>query len=172
MSKIQRVSKYVQVILYFLLISVVLFSVHETYSHYDNAATVSSQGLLHIPVSFPISVLLCAIRLIPNVVLAAVIYYLIKVLKLYARGTVFSSQNNLYLRRIGFLLLFKELGQLIITPLTTLLTTLDGALLKEHMILALGISDISNLLIGFCIILLSWVMHEAYKLKEENSSFL
>ncbi len=172
MSKIQKVSKYFQLILYFLLFSVLLFSVRSAYSQYGYATNISSKGILHIPVSLPISVLLCAINLLPSLVLAAIIYYLIKVLRLYARSIIFSSENNRYLRCIGFLLLFKELGQLITTPLTTLLTALDGVLLKERMILTLGISDISNLLIGVCIILLSWVMHEAYKVKEENRFFI
>lgn len=172
MSKIQNVSKYLQFILYFLLFSVLIFSVHSAYSHYGYATNISSKGFLQLPVSHPISVLLCAINLIPSIVLATIIYNLIKVLKSYEQGTVFSSDNNLYLRRIGFLLLFKELSQLITTPLTTFLTRLDGVLLKEHMVLSIGMSDLCNLLIGFCIILLSWVMHEAYKLKEENSAFI
>ena len=82
---------------------------------------------------------------------------------------IFKLQNVMYTRKIGYTLLLQVLATLLIQPIVSLILTMDAP--KGGHTIAIGLSgdEISNLVIGGIVVVISWIMEEGRKLQEETS---
>lgn len=108
------------------------------------------------------------INLIPVGIAMLALYFLIRLFRLYERGTIFTIQNVRYLRNIGYTLL---IGQLL-SPIYDMLISLVLTWSNPHHYRMIGITEkginVEMILVALLVILISWIMLEGYKLKEEQ----
>lgn len=108
------------------------------------------------------------ISLIPIAIAEIILYFLIKLFKLYEKKEIFSLQNVKYIRNIGYTLLA---GQ-VLNPVYQLLLS---ATLSWHnppgqrlATITLDGTDAGIILMALFTILISWIMAEGCKLHEEQ----
>jgi hypothetical protein len=98
------------------------------------------------------------------------LYFLIKLFHLYEKGEIFSSVNVNYIKNIGYLLLF---GQLLINPLYQ--AFISAAITWQNpkglgvISISLDQTNIAIVVAAVLIILISWIMAEGCKLREEHA---
>jgi hypothetical protein len=98
-----------------------------------------------------------------------ILYFLIKLFRLYEKGEIFSFNNVRYIRNIGYVLL---IGQLIASPLNQFLMGLVLTWRNPHghrfAAITLDQTNFGILLTALLVLLISWIMAEGYKLREEQ----
>jgi hypothetical protein len=108
------------------------------------------------------------ISLIPNALSMLIIYFLIKLFKLYENGKIFTFENVNYIKKIGYTLLITELVDPIYQVFMT--ATLTWGNPHGHRVASITISgiDFGTILVALLTILISWIMAEGCKLNEEQ----
>lgn len=109
------------------------------------------------------------VHLIPTVVVMCSFYFLIKLFQLYAKNIMFSPQNVILIRKIGFTLLFQVIAGILIQPILTGILTSHAAKGERIVAIGFGSDDLSTLIIGGMVVLISWIMEEGRKLEEETT---
>ncbi len=106
---------------------------------------------------------------LPMMVQMFILYFLIKLFDLYEKGEIFSIQHVRYIRNIGYALL---VGQLIIEPIyqfaTGVILTIHNPPKHSFASITLDQTNIGILLMAFLLILISWIVVEGCKLREEQ----
>lgn len=111
----------------------------------------------------------CLVDMIPAVISMMSFYYLSKLFSLYAQNIIFSLENVLCIRKLGFFLLYQVAANILIQPIMSIILTFD-AKEGEHLIgIGIGGDEFSSLIIGGAVIVASWIMEEARKLEEERA---
>jgi len=105
---------------------------------------------------------------IPVVVMECMVYFLIKLFGLYQRGEIFTLQNVKYLKKIGYALLIVQLARPICEGFLTMIVTWHNP--PGHRIASVTMQglDLTLILTAFLIILISWIMAEGCRLREEQ----
>lgn len=111
----------------------------------------------------------CLIDMIPTAIDMLSFYYLAKLFQLYSRRIIFSYQNVRYIRKIGFTLLWSVFAYLLVQPILSIILTWDAPQGGHMVTLGFGSDDLSNLIIGGVVVLISWIMEEGRKLEEETA---
>lgn len=110
-----------------------------------------------------------AIDLIPNFLVMAAIYCLIKLFALYEQGKFFVVAGARYLRRVGFLLLIGSLAAtLIFHPLMQIAITMHNPVGHRYTSIMFSTRELCDIFTALLIILISWIMLEACKIREEQ----
>ncbi len=109
------------------------------------------------------------ISLIPASVAIYGIINLKKLFQLYENAIVFSEQNVQCLHRLGYTLIYWVFANLVFTMLISITLTVNNPAGERMLVAQFGVSDIGTLIIGAVIILISRVMGEASKLKDEQA---
>lgn len=135
--------------------------------------------LLHPPMGAPEPVLLhilswkekCLgflVSLLPTTIDLIVLYCLIKLFRLYEQGEIFSINNVKYIRNIGYALLIGQLLNPIYQGLMGIVLTWNNP--KGHRFAAISLdqTNLGILLVGLMVILISWIMTEGCRLREEQ----
>jgi hypothetical protein len=109
------------------------------------------------------------VSMIPMLVHLAVLYFLIKLFKLYELGEIFSLNVVRYIRNIGYALL---LEQLLLQPiyqfLMGIVLTLNNPPGHRIASITLDQTNVGIVLVALLAILISWIMAEGCKLREEQ----
>jgi hypothetical protein len=94
-------------------------------------------------------------------------YYLMRLFQLYAKSIIFSYQNVLFIRKAGYMLLLQVMATMCVQPLLTIILTLNAG--KGEHIITIGFSgdELSTLVVGGIVVLISWIMEEGRKLGDE-----
>lgn len=108
------------------------------------------------------------ISLIPNGIDMIVLYFLIKLFRLYEKAEIFSINNVRYLRNIGYALLIGELLSPIYQSLISFAMTWNNGHGHRYITITLDGTNIGIMLLALFIILISWIMAEGCKLREEQ----
>lgn len=106
----------------------------------------------------------------PVVIIEFILYFLIKLFKLYAQGEIFTIQNVSYIKKTGIALLIMQIVRPISEGIVSALVTWGnpiGSGTRKSVITITGI-DLTLLLTAFLIILISWIMTEGCRLREEQ----
>ncbi|HVV69114.1 MAG TPA: DUF2975 domain-containing protein [Gammaproteobacteria bacterium] len=123
--------------------------------------------ILH-PLSVSTRIYSGLVSAIPMLLLELIVYFLIRLFKLYEQGQIFSLQNVKYIKKTGYaLLIFQIVRPLSDGFLTALLTWGNGHGHRYATITVSG-TDLSMVLTAFIIILVSWIMTEGCRLREEQ----
>ena len=127
----------------------------------------SGLKILH-PLSIQTRLLGFTIGLIPLVVKLLILYFLIKLFRLYEQAEIFSIKNVTYIKRIGIAMLIGQILNPIYQALLSVALTWQNP--PGHRMIQIGLSqtNIGIVITAFLIILISWIMAEASKLREEQ----
>jgi len=178
-KKIEYVSLFFRIIfqIIFLTLPVVIIigwiNIPESLHLFDGAINIRiipeeySSAIVHL-LSVEERLLGFAVSLIPLSIDLLILYFLIKLFHLYEAGEVFSIQNVNYIRNIGYSLLLRQL-------LSPVYEFLMGFVLTSHNPAGLRFASITFdqtnfgiLLTALLVILISWIMAEGCRLREEQ----
>lgn len=108
------------------------------------------------------------ISLIPIAIAEIILYFLIKLFKLYEQGEIFSLQNVNYIRNIGYTLLIGQILDPIYQALLSGVLTWHNGSGQRFVTITLDGTDAGIVLVVLLTILISWIMAEGCKLREEQ----
>lgn len=125
-----------------------------------------AQHFLFTPLSKSLGFL---ISLLSTGVIMYGILQFITLFKNYEKGNVFSIQNVSYYRKIGYTLFYYVVANLISRPFMSLALTFQNPPHHKMISISFGSNDLFIMITGGLVLLVSWVMQEAYKISEENA---
>jgi hypothetical protein len=110
----------------------------------------------------------CLISTIPMIIEMFIVYLLIKLFKLYEKGEFFSINHVRYIRNIGYALLVGQLVEPFYQFVMGLVLTLNNPPHHHYAAITLDQINIGILFTALLVILISWIMAEGCKLREEQ----
>lgn len=146
-------------------LDVIPISYRGLHNYIPNAAP--ENAILHT-LSLGEKILGFLVSVIPLLVELFILYSLIKLFKLYEQGEIFSMQHVRYIRNIGYALLIGQLIEPFYQFIMGLVLTLNNPSHHRYASITLDQTNIGILLTALLVILISWIMAEGYKLKEEQ----
>ncbi|MDF1794921.1 MAG: DUF2975 domain-containing protein [Coxiellaceae bacterium] len=125
---------------------------------------------LHIfgPLSITTKTLAFLLGLVPLAVHLFVLYFLIRLFTLFERGVIFSELCVKNIRYIGYTLFVGQLISPMYQALLSLTLTWNNPVGQRVASISFSGTNIGILLTAFLIILISWIMAEGYKIKQEQ----
>lgn len=96
------------------------------------------------------------------------LYFLIKLFRLYEAGEIFSLNNVRYIRNIGYALLAGQLFSPVHQLLMGLVLTLNNPHGHRFIAVTFKQNNVGILLMSLLVILVSWIMAEGCRLREEQ----
>lgn len=173
-NKIQRVSKFLRVIFQIAFVvwplMLALYWVLLLHHGANNLLVdfiPKGTEILH-PITRTDAFLGFLIGLLPTTIGMIIIYFLIKLFKLYEQGKIFTLSNVEYLRKIGTFMLINEGAGFIYDALITFVLTMHNP--KGHWVSSFTFSnyDLYAIFTAIMVIVISWIMAEGCKLNEEQ----
>lgn len=182
MNKIQRVSRFFRVLFqicfvgYPVLVALAWMSVSA-----DKPYLLDDQGLSYgvVPDAYMGGVIQHTLSVseklqgflvsIPSLSIGLLIlYFLIKVFRCYERSEIFSLNIVHYLRNIGYLLLVGQFVDLIHEGVMGWILTRHNPPGHGMAVVTFNQTNLGIILVALLVILMSWIMAEGFKLKEEQ----
>lgn len=105
---------------------------------------------------------------IPLAIILFILYSLIKLFRLYEQAEIFSLNNVRYIRNIGYALFIGQLIQPFYQFLMGIILTMHNPKGHRYAAFTFDQTNISILLMGLLMILISWIMAEGCRLREEQ----
>lgn len=177
MNKIQRVSifcKWVFQILFFAFpIMSIIFWINAPSPIVSAQHAIVINGIPHAikifhTLSATTKLIGFAISLIPLTINLCVLYFLIRLFQLYAQCEIFSLKNVHYIKCIGYALFIEQLVHPIYEALLSAALTWGNPHGERTAIITFSGTNITILFTALLIILVSWIMAEGHKLKEDQ----
>lgn len=105
---------------------------------------------------------------LPLLAIEFILYCLIRLFRLYEQGEIFTLANVNYIRKIGYALLLLQIIRPIAEGFVTLIVSWGNP--PGHRIASINLTslDLSLIITAFLIILISWIMSEGCRLREEQ----
>lgn len=175
MNKIQRVSFFLRVIFQIALVLwPIMVIMYWSFSQYliPNFIHIISLIPAGLEILHPITATDVfwgiVISVLPSAVIMTILYFLIKLFKLYEQGKIFTMLNVKYLKNIGVTMLIGQIVGLIYDGLISFALTFHNP--PGHWVASVTFSnyDVYNILTAVMVIVISWIMEEGCKLQEEN----
>jgi hypothetical protein len=185
MEKIQKVSLYFRWFFTALIILTPLFSAFCWYffegkipsasqAHFGFSAEISPavQFANKLPLISKITtqtkMLGFLVSLIPDGIFMLACFLLAQLFRLYEKGQIFLAQNVRCIRNLGLLLLIKPVLLLVYEPLLTFILTMNNPVGERLIKVSAGTDQIGEIALALVILLISWIMDEGRKLKEQE----
>lgn len=177
MEKIKRVSFFFRVFFQIIFIGILIWPVITWLSAPEpvifafgsiSAVPEVYQKWLMTPLYANVKLLGFIIDLIPTIVGLLALYFLIKLFRLYEQGEIFSLTNVRYIRNVGYGLLIYQLLMPIQQFLLGFVLTWYNPPGFRYAVMAINGTNIGIILTALIIILISWIMAEGCKLREEQ----
>lgn len=108
------------------------------------------------------------INLIPVGISMLILYFLIKLFRLYEQGAIFTINNVRYIKNIGYTMLIGQLLNPIYDLLISFALTFKNPPGHRYALITLDNTNIAIIVTAFIIILIAWIMAEGCKLREEQ----
>lgn len=108
------------------------------------------------------------VDLVPLIILEFLFYSLIRLFKLYERGEIFSALNVVCIKNIGVSLLVLQIVQVICNGLLSMILTWNNPPGFKVITVTLSGFNVGMMLMALLIILVSWVMMEGCRLRNEQ----
>lgn len=108
------------------------------------------------------------VSLIPLTIYMLVLYFLNKLFGLYEKGEIFALANVRYFRNIGYTLLIGQMLNPIYEGLMGVILTWNNPPGHRLAMVSLDQTNLGVLLTAFLVILISWIMAEGCKLREDQ----
>lgn len=179
MRKIKRVSMFFRFFFQFLLIALPLLLVMSwLYAPQElvwlwgvvkmNAVPSPYLSRILHPLSSAERIYGILVSSLPLSVYLFVLYALIKLFRLYEQGEIFSLNNVRYIRQVGYALLVSQALQPFYQFIMGVVLTMHNPKGQRVAIITLDQTNVGILLTGFMVILISWMMAEGCRLREEQ----
>ncbi|MBC3764858.1 DUF2975 domain-containing protein [Neptunicella marina] len=183
MQKIQKVSGIIRTLILFLIALRVVFIFSVPVSVYNQSPALSNKTEVNIEYLVDVqsswkgyATMLDNEQLnsqlilgLPEQLFILVIYCLLwRLFGFYQQGQVFSAEPINQLRIIAGCILLWPVITIIYPILTTLLLRFSGASDSLPIYVSIGTSEITNLITGLIVYVISWIMLEAQKVNEEQ----
>lgn len=175
MYKIKRISRFFRIVFQLAFVAMIVVQIigwvyaPQPLRVYFGLINVIPGTYEHIvPQVLSFNTKLCAFLLstIPLTIELLAVYFLIKLFRLFEDGEIFSLRNVRYIRNVGYALLLNQVidpfYQFFMGPILTWNNHPHTAAITIDQ------TNFSMALTGLIIILISWIMAEAYKLREEQ----
>lgn len=108
------------------------------------------------------------LNMIPLSIQLYILYSLIKLFKLYEQGDIFSLQNVRHIRNIGYALFITQLINPFYEGLMGVVLTRHNPPGQRFAAITFDHTNLAVIAIAFMVILISWIMAEGCKLREEQ----
>lgn len=179
MNKIKRVSVFFRSFFQILLIGIPMLLIYAWATNPQSIVLFSGlinmnfiphdyqNDILH-ELTFNDRVFGFAVSALPMLVELFILISLIKLFKLYEQGEIFSLNNVRYIRNIGYALMASQIVDLIYQALMGLALTLNNPHGHRYMKISIDQNNFAILFAGCIVILISWIMAEGCKLREEQ----
>jgi len=176
MDKIKTVSRYMQGLMIFLfvlqpIITALLCIYTDTKIGHSLWLTWIVQPQFYV-VNAKTRILAFFVMMIETSVIMYGLYQIIKLFGAYKRGQVFMLENAIRIKKFGYAVFWLVFVNSIVSrSLMSLVLTFQNRSIHQKMALMFGIgsTEIYLLIFGFFVIIVAWVMQEAYKLHEDQS---
>jgi len=87
----------------------------------------------------------------------------------YEEAIIFAPENVRCYRRLGYTLILWVFANMAFIALISMVLTLGNPPGERHLVMQFGTSDLATLIIGAIVALVSWVMNEASKMRDEQA---
>jgi hypothetical protein len=179
MDKIKRISLFFRMLFQILFVALPIFLIT---AWIKSSGTLVSIGgainLNYVPAAYSNSILhvlsgsekllaLC-VSSIPMFIQLYILYSLINLFKLYEKGEIFSINNVRYIRNIGCALLITQIIDPLYQGAMGFVLTRYNPPGHRFVSITLDQTNIGVVLIALAVILISWIMAEGCKLREEQ----
>jgi hypothetical protein len=131
------------------------------------ASGVHGKAILHT-LTIGEKIIGCLVSVIPLAVHMLIVYSLIQLFNLYEKGEIFTMHHVKYIRHIGYALLAGQLIQPFYQFAMGLVLTLNNPPHYRFASITLDQTNMGILLTALLVILISWIMTEGCKLREEQ----
>lgn len=108
------------------------------------------------------------VDMIPTMIALTAVYFLIKLFRLYENGEIFSATNVRYIRNVGCALLVYQLLMPIRQFVLGFILTWNNPPGLGYAVMTISGTNVGIILTALIIILISWIMAEGCKLREEQ----
>ncbi|OMH33906.1 DUF2975 domain-containing protein [Motiliproteus sp. MSK22-1] len=108
-----------------------------------------------------------------SLLVASIVLYalsiLIRLFRNYENGNIFTQENARYYQKLGYCLFYWVAGGVIYGGAISVILSFNNP--PGERILSLGFAgiDFLTIVLGFLVLIISWVMKEAYQIADENS---
>ena len=171
MNHIQRMSQRYRILFNVLIISIPAldFLYWVFFNHLPEGFVATLPVLRSYPLSSPFLALAFLASLLPVSAALYGVMTLRALFSLYEKAIIFSAENVMYFRRLGYALIAWVISNALFTPLISAIMTYSNPPGDRMLVAQLGVFDISTLLIGCVVLLIAWVMDEGRKLEDEQA---
>ena len=134
-----------------------------------------SHALIEIPfmvsqeLSFPTRTLAFLVSLLPVGIVTFGVYTLARLFALYEKAVIFSAENVKHFRTLGYTLLLWVIARLIYLPLLSITLSFNNPPGQRIVAAGFELVDVTALITGAVVLLISWVMDEGRKLEDEQA---
>lgn len=97
------------------------------------------------------------------------VYTLARLFGLYGKAVIFTAENVKHFRTLGYTLLFWVVARLIYLPLLSLILSFTNPPGQRIVAAGFYLLDVTALVTGAVVLLISWVMDEGRKLEDEQA---
>lgn len=175
MNKIQRVSLFLRVIFQIaFVVWPILLIMYWSFAQYlipnfMHIISLIPSGLeiLH-PITTTDAFFGILIGLLPSAIIMTILYFLIKLFKLYEQGKIFTVLNVKYIKNVGITMLIGQVVNFIYEALISFALTFHNPAGHKVAVVTFGNADLYNIFTAIMVIVISWIMAEGCKLQEEN----
>lgn len=185
MHKIKRASFFFRIIfqIAFFLLPVILaifwwvgpsmesFSSHQGFFGQTGISFIPesiSRDVIAQPMTGTTKILGFLVSLIPVMVAEFILYCLIQLFRLYERGEIFSLQNVNYIKKIGYALLIRQALNPVYFALISATLSWNNPVGKRFISVSFTGENLGFIVMALLIIVISWIMAEGCKLREEQ----
>jgi len=172
MERLKRIQSFSTKLRY-LLNSLILFLPLITliYWLFYNTLPLSFKTLIPVPIEGELSPLERGLgfiaSLIPLAIEIAAILTLKKLFHLYEKGEIFTAHNVRCFRKLGKILILWFIASPIYTAIISVALTFQNPPGERLLAVSLDSADMTALIVGIMLMVISWVMDEARLLEEE-----
>lgn len=179
MNKIQKTSLFFRVLFQILLVvlpillimawvqSAGTFEMVEGVINLNYVPAAYSSSILH-PLNLSEKLLALGAGCLPLFVQLYILFSLVRLFKVYERGVIFSMNNVRYIRNIGYALIITQIATALYQALMGFILTWRNPSGHRFASIALDQTNIGIILVALMVILISWIMLEGCKIREEQ----
>jgi DUF2975 family protein len=178
MTKIQRTSRMARlcfqgfIVLLPLSVSYYWLTVNTTYDYLGLLGIIELDldvaELTQVPLSPSTRILALVVSLILCIILMQALNLLIRLFKNYERQDIFSYENAVLYTKLGRLIFYWVFGGFIYNGALSVILSFNNPPGERVLELTFTGVDVMTLFLGVIVLIISWVMKEAYEISEEH----
>ena len=169
-----RVALICRLFIFLLPVGIVYFwlTIQTQYSYLSTMGLVQFEldinQLTKTPLSMQTRLISISVSLFYSMILMRALMLLITLFNSYKNGDIFTRENTQVYKKLGFSVFYWIMGGVFYHALMTLVLSFNNPPGQRMFAVSFTGVDFLGLCVGFLIIMISWVMQEGYKIRDEN----